>query len=120
MKNKREIKQLDSAIEKISNDFIGEDGKVRNEVRYAFAGTKNTPYQGLKLKYYRNSKAKIFVFKNFFARNFFSQNFCKNIIFIITHFLLFFSSISDRFFLFSNSINTSSNLMLAASSVTNK
>ena len=61
MKNKREIKQLDSAIEKISNDFIGEDGKVRNEVRYAFAGTKNTPYQGLKLKYYRNSKAKIFV-----------------------------------------------------------
>ena len=59
--NKLEIKQLDSAIEKIPNDFIGEDGKVRNEIRYAFIGAKNTPYQGMKLRHYRNSRAKLFV-----------------------------------------------------------
>ena len=42
----KKIRQLDSVIDKLPNDFIGEDGKTRKNIDYSFEGTKNSPFQG--------------------------------------------------------------------------
>ena len=57
----KKIRQLDSVIDKLPNDFIGEDGKTRKNIDYSFEGTKNSPFQGLKLSHWRTGTKTFYI-----------------------------------------------------------